>query len=240
MKTAIVTGGAHGIGKGIVLRLLEESVSVIVLDNNLQYIKELETEEKDRCDRLFPLLCDVADPRQVEQAVLQIRKQFEVIDYIVNNAGIGQFEPMEEMSIESWNYILSVNLSSIFYLTKYCKSLLAEKSSIVNIASSRALMSEAHTEAYSATKGGIVALTHSLAISLGPQTRVNCISPGWIEVDDYANLSETDHKQHPAGRVGYVDDIAEMAFFLLSDKSGFITGQNFVVDGGMTKKMIYI
>ncbi|MDD2617547.1 MAG: SDR family oxidoreductase, partial [Bacteroidales bacterium] len=94
-------------------------------------------------------------------------------------------------------------------------------------------------EAYGASKGGIVALTHALAMSLGPKTRVNCISPGWIEVENYQSLSETDHNQHPAGRVGKVEDIAEAAYFLLSEKSGFTTGQNFVIDGGMTKKMIY-
>ena len=239
MKTAIVTGGAHGIGKGVVRKLLEKNIRVIVLDNNSEYIKELEIEEKNK-EQLYTFLCDVALPEEVERVTQLIEKQFKTIDYIVNNAGISHFKPLDEMSIENWNSIISINLSSIFYLTKYCKSFLSNKSAIVNIASSRALMSEAHTEAYSATKGGIVALTHSLAISLGPQTRVNCISPGWIEVNNYDRLSEEDHKQHPVGRVGLVEDIAEMAFFLLSDKSEFITGQNIVVDGGMTKKMIYI
>jgi len=101
-------------------------------------------------------------------------------------------------------------------------------------------MSEPHGEAYGASKGGIVALTHALAIGLGPKTRVNCVSPGWIEVNGYENLSEADHAQHPAGKVGRVEDIAETVWFLLSDKAAFITGQNFVADGGMTKKMIYV
>ncbi|MBU0910682.1 MAG: SDR family oxidoreductase, partial [Proteobacteria bacterium] len=118
---------------------------------------------------------------------------------------------------------------------------------IINIASTRALQSEAHTEAYSASKGGLVALTHALAVSLGPAIRVNCISPGWIEVGKWRKnksrhppaLSAQDHQQHPAGRVGTPHDIAAMVAFLISGEAGFITGQNFVIDGGMTRKMIY-
>jgi NAD(P)-dependent dehydrogenase (short-subunit alcohol dehydrogenase family) len=90
------------------------------------------------------------------------------------------------------------------------------------------------------TKGGLVALTHALAISLGPKIRVNAISPGWIETNPQATHSEADRAQHPAGRVGTPDDVAQMTAYLLSEASGFITGQNIVIDGGMTKKMIYL
>jgi NAD(P)-dependent dehydrogenase (short-subunit alcohol dehydrogenase family) len=121
------------------------------------------------------------------------------------------------------------------------------KGAIVNIASIRAIQSEPNTEAYSASKGGVLAFTHSLAMSLGPDIRVNCISPGWIDVSEWKkaklakkpHLTEMDHSQHPAGRVGEPEDIASLAAFLISGESGFITGQNFVVDGEMTKKMIY-
>jgi len=124
----------------------------------------------------------------------------------------------------------------------------AGEGAIINIASTRALMSEPDTESYSASKGGLAALTHALAISFGPEVRVNCISPGWIDVSAWQKhnrrrpeaLSEADHEQHPAGRVGRVEDVAAMAVFLASEESGFITCQNFVVDGGMTKKMIYV
>ena len=101
-------------------------------------------------------------------------------------------------------------------------------------------MSEANTESYSASKGGLLALTHALAISLGPDVRVNCVSPGWIETKNYGALRLKDHSQHPAGRVGKPEDIAEIVAWLLDGKrSGFVTGANFVVDGGMTRKMIY-
>ena len=118
---------------------------------------------------------------------------------------------------------------------------------IINIASTRAFMSEPGTEAYTASKGGIVALTHGMAISLGPcGIRVNCISPGWIETRDWQysaraqtpGHSERDRLQHPVGRVGNPDDIAEACMFL-SESAGFMTGQNIIIDGGMTKKMIY-
>jgi NAD(P)-dependent dehydrogenase (short-subunit alcohol dehydrogenase family) len=101
-------------------------------------------------------------------------------------------------------------------------------------------MSEPDTESYAASKGGIVALTHALSISLGPDVRVNCVSPGWIETKDYSALRRKDHMQHPVGRVGKPADIAQIVAWLLDrEKSGFVTGANVVVDGGMTRKMIY-
>jgi Dehydrogenases with different specificities (related to short-chain alcohol dehydrogenases) len=236
MKNVVITGGGHGIGRGIANKLLKDGARVFVLDSNRTFIEEL---EKENNAALKPFLCDVGLPEEIEKVVSKICKEYPGIDGIVNNAGISYFEPIDTMSFEKWNRILSVNLSSIFYLVKYIKSFLSEKSAIVNIASTRALMSEPDSEAYAATKGGIVALTHAMAISLSPKTRVNCISPGWIEVNDYEGLSEADHSQHPVGRVGYVDDIAEAVSFLLSEKAGFITGQNIIIDGGMTKKMIY-
>ncbi|GHT54517.1 oxidoreductase [Bacteroidia bacterium] len=236
MKTAVVTGGAHGIGKGIVQKFLQKQCEVIVLDINDRYLTELKKEH----GQVETLLCDVGNADEVQAAMKHIESKYGKIDFLVNNAGISAFEPVETLSVEMWNRILSVNLSSIFYTVKFGKHLFSEKSAIVNIASTRALMSEPHGEAYGASKGGIVALTHALAISLGPKTRVNCVSPGWIEVNHYEDLSEADHAQHPVGKVGKVKDIAEMVWFLLSDKAAFITGQNFVVDGGMTKKMIYV
>ena len=236
MKTAIVTGGGHGIGRGIVSKLSEEGYRVLVLESDSGYIEALKHEYS---ENVIPFLCDVGIPEQVESTAGEIGKAYSVVDCIVNNAGISYFESIDSMTVEKWNRVLSVNLSSIFYLVKYVKPFLSDVSVIVNIASTRALMSEANSEAYAATKGGILALTHSMAISLAPKTRVNCISPGWIEVNDYNGLTASDHSQHPVGRVGCVTDIAEAVSFLLSEKAGFITGQNIIIDGGITKKMIY-
>ncbi|MDR2147276.1 MAG: SDR family oxidoreductase [Tannerella sp.] len=235
-KTAVVTGGGHGIGKGIVRKLLQEQCEVVALDLNTDYLSELKHEHP----QVQTLLCDVGNPAEVQKAMEHIESLSGKIDFLVNNAGISVFEPVENLSVEMWNRILSVNLSGMFYTVKFGKHLFPEQSAIVNIASTRALMSEPNGEAYGASKGGIVALTHALAISLGPKTRVNCVSPGWIEVNHYDRLSEADHAQHPAGKVGSVENIAETVWFLLSDKAAFITGQNIVVDGGMTRKMIYV
>jgi NAD(P)-dependent dehydrogenase (short-subunit alcohol dehydrogenase family) len=156
--------------------------------------------------------------------------------------------PVTKLTLAAWNRTLAVNLTGAFLMAKHAAPHLRRaRGAIVNIASTRALQSEPDTEAYSATKGGIVALTHALAVSLGPDVRVNCVSPGWIDVSGrqktrkrrQARLSRADHLQHPAGRVGTPEDVAALVAYLLADEAGFVTGQNFVCDGGMTRKMIY-
>ena len=239
-QIAVVTGGGHGIGKGVVTRLLKEQYRVIALDINPHYLAALENENACHTQDLSTYLCDVGNSDEVKEVMSKIETSFGRMDCLVNNAGISLFEPVETMSVETWNRILSVNLSSMFYTVKFGNHLFSERSAIVNIASIRALMSEPNGEAYGASKGGIVALTHALSISLGPKTRVNCISPGWIQSNENEKLSEADYSQHPVGKIGTVEDISEAVLFLLSDKAAFITGQNFVIDGGMTKKMIYV
>ena len=144
---------------------------------------------------------------------------------------------MEKLALREWNRRIGTNLTAAFLMTKHAATLLRRSGgAIVNIASTRALQSEPDTEAYAASKGGLVGLTHALAMSLGPEVRVNCVSPGWIA---HTPVRKKDHAQHPVGRVGRDQDIAALVAYLISDAAGFITGQNFVVDGGMTKKMIY-
>ncbi|WP_240665474.1 SDR family oxidoreductase [Cobetia sp. ICG0124] len=170
------------------------------------------------------------------------------LDAVINNAAIADpFQgKLEELSLERWHQVLDTSLTSSFLTAKHAARHLRETGgSIVNLASSRALQSEPDTEAYAASKGGIVALTHAMAMSLGPEIRVNAVSPGWIDASrlqkdgEAESLSDEDHAQHPVGRVGHVDDIAALVAFLISEKAGFITGQNHVVDGGMTRKMVY-
>jgi NAD(P)-dependent dehydrogenase (short-subunit alcohol dehydrogenase family) len=160
---------------------------------------------------------------------------------VVSNAGIMIRKPLRRLTLAEWHRVIDTNLTAAFLLTRAAeKPLRRACGAIVMIASTRALMSEADTESYSASKGGLLALTHALAISLAPDVRVNCVSPGWIETKHYAGLRRKDHAQHPAGRVGRPEDIAEIVAWLLDAKrSGFITGANFVIDGGMTCKMIY-
>ncbi len=151
-------------------------------------------------------------------------------------------KPLTRLTLSEWQRVIDINLTAGFLFARAAeKPLRKAKGAIVTIASTRALMSEPDTESYSASKGGIVALTHALAVSLAPDVRVNCISPGWIATEKFGRLRAKDHAQHPAGRVGKPEDIAEMVGFLLdAERSGFVTGANFVVDGGMTRKMIYL
>jgi NAD(P)-dependent dehydrogenase (short-subunit alcohol dehydrogenase family) len=226
-KVAVVTGGAQGIGRGIALALGGQGWRVAVAD--LQ-----------RGSDFFFIRTDVASEPAVRACVRAVVRHFGRLDALINNAGLtGPHDgPIEKLELRKWNRRIGVNLTGPFLMAKHSvPHLRRTRGSIVNIASTRALQSEPGTEAYSASKGGLVALTHALANSLGPQIRVNCVSPGWIA---HQPVRRKDHAQHPAGRVGRDQDIADLVAYLVSDAAGFITGQNFIVDGGMTRKMIYV
>lgn len=234
---ALVTGAASGIGRAIAERLLDDGWAVAAFDLPRSGLARAFAKSA----HVALIEGDVADAAAVERAVAGTVTAFGRLDGLVSNAGIMKRKPIGKLSLADWQRVLDVNLTAAFLFARAAeKALRRTKGAIVTIASTRALMSEPNTEAYSATKGGLVALTHALALSLGPDIRVNCISPGWIETGDYSKLRQRDHTQHPAGRVGKPDDIAEIAALLLDGKrSGFVTGANFVVDGGMTRKMIY-
>lgn len=247
-RAVIVTGGAQGIGRGLAERFLAEGCRVLIADCDAEAGAETAGELSGRGEIRF-VCTDVADEASVQAMAEAALSAFGGIDVLVNNAGIMLRKPLVELALPEWNRVLAVNLTGAFLCAKHCApALRRSRGTIVNIASTRAVMSEPDTESYSASKGGLVALTHALAVSLAPEVRVNCISPGWIDVSSLQKssrrqaevLSEADHAQHPVGRVGGVEDIAAMAVFLASAESGFVTGQNFVVDGGMTKKMIYV
>ena len=159
------------------------------------------------------------------------------VDYLINNA-LPLMKGIAECSYEEFNYALRVGVTAPFYLTKLFLPHFSFGASIVNISSSRDRMSQPQTESYTAAKGGIAALTHALAVSLGGKVRVNSISPGWIDTA-YTEYTGSDAVQHPAGRVGNPLDIANMVLYLCSDKAAFITGENICIDGGMTRQMIY-
>ncbi|WOI56258.1 SDR family oxidoreductase [Palleronia sp. LCG004] len=230
-RQALVTGGANGIGRGIVDHLLATGWRVAALDRDRSALSELE----DRAD-LTTIAADVSAEDEVREAVGGLDR----LDLLVCNAGIASpvNGAIEDLDLSDWNAWIGTNLTGTFLMSKYAIPLLrASQGSIVTMSSTRAFMSEPETEAYAATKGGIVALTHAMAISLGPEIRVNGIAPGWIVTGDPDALDPDDHAQHPAGRAGMPQDIAEAVSYLAD--AGFVTGQILTLDGGMTRKMIY-
>ncbi|ARQ04516.1 SDR family oxidoreductase [Macrococcoides caseolyticum] len=180
---------------------------------------------------------DIADEKVLEAFVSKVITHYQKVDIIINNA-LPVMKGIDDCTYEEFQHALSVGVTAPFYLVKLLKPHLSEGASIVNISSTRAMMSQAQTESYSAAKGGIHALTHALAVSLSGIARVNAISPGWIDTTNTIYTGANAY-QHPAGRVGKPEDIAEMVKFLCSEEAAFITGENITIDGGMSKLMIY-
>ena len=234
---AIVTGGAKGIGRAITAHLLAHKWRVCIVDLPGAGARRAVA----RKSGVALVEGDVGSEDTAKRAVAEALSRFGRLDAVVSNAGIMTRKPLRRLSLDEWHHVIDTNLTAAFLFARAAElPLRRSKGAIVTIASTRALMSERDTESYAATKGGLVALTHALAVSFGPDIRVNCVSPGWIETTDYGALRRKDHAQHPVGRVGKPQDIAELVAFLLDrERSGFVTGANFVIDGGMTRKMIY-
>lgn len=220
-KVAVITGGAHGIGKAIAEAFSAEGATVYIID-----IASGDW-----------FVGDVSDKATLERFAASVIEKSGHVDYLINNA-LPRMKGINECTYEDFQYALAVGVTAPFYLTKLLSPHFAPGASVINIASSRDRMSQPQTESYTAAKGGISALTHALAISLAGKARVNSISPGWIDTTG-SNTTGADALQQPVGRVGKPEDIAQLALFLCSEKAGFITGENICVDGGMTHLMIY-
>lgn len=220
-KIAVVTGGARGIGKCICEKFETSGAKVCVIDllDNPYFVG------------------DLADEKTLVRFAEKVIGDFGRVDYLINNA-CPLSKGIDECSYEEFNYALKVGVSAPFFLSKLFYAHFGEEAAIVNISSSRDRMSQPQSESYTAAKGGIHALTHSLAVSLAGKVRVNSISPGWIDTTG-STYTGPDAFQQPVGRVGKPEDIAEMVLYLCSKKAGFITGENICIDGGMTRLMIY-
>lgn len=227
----VVTGGAHGIGKEIVKEFLDEGAYVCLIDIH-EYLLDN--------DHVFCFQGDVSKKGDLEKFIEFCHQHLKRIDVLINNACIFKEGILSHCSYEEFDYILSLGLKAPYYLSFLLKEdLIQQHGHIINIASTRAFQSEPNSEPYASAKGGIVALTHALAMSLSDQVRVNCIAPGWIDVQENQILSLEDQKAIPVGRVGKPKDIAKMVLFLCSQDASFITGETITIDGGMSKRMIY-
>ncbi len=229
-KVVIVTGAAQGIGKTVAEYFQKAGAKVIGLD-----VEPLSNEH------IESYRCDVGNFAEVEKTFREIHEKHNSIHILINNAGLSEFKDMWEVTEEDWDRVLDTNLKSVFICSREAARYMdSDIRSIVNMSSTRAFMSEQGTESYSASKGGIFALSHSLAASLHTHgIRVNSIAPGWIHTGNSAELRDVDHEQHWSGRVGTTDDIARACLFLSDPKNAFITGECLTIDGGMTRKMIY-
>ncbi|WP_459041290.1 SDR family oxidoreductase [Stenotrophomonas sp. PSU-St19] len=248
-KVVLVTGGANGIGRGIAQAVLGAGGRVLIGDLDVEAGQACLDEWQRSEDAAFQRL-DIIEEASVRDFISTAQQRFGRIDGLVNNAGIAgpHGTLLQDMDWDEWQRRLS-SLHGAFLCSKHALPALTASTAgaIINIASTRAWQSEAHSEAYAAAKGGLVAFTHALAISSGPAVRVNSISPGWIGTTAWQapsrrhepEYSTIDHAQHPVGRVGRPEDIGALAVYLLSSLSGFTTGQDFIVDGGMARKLIY-
>ena len=250
MKIIAITGGGAGIGRGIAWDFARAGWAVSITDSDRQAGREsLQVMREAGVEAMF-VPGDVSKPADVNRWLTQTRAKLGCPDVLVNNAGTLIRKDVLKLSVAEFDHVIATNLRGTFLCSQAAARMMAKRGHggcIINLASTRAFMSEPGTEGYSASKGGVVALTHAMAISLAPhRIRVNAIAPGWIEVADWQKAgkaktprhSKADREQHPVGRVGVPEDVAKACRFIAED-AGFMTGQTLILDGGMTVKMIY-
>ncbi|OMP66204.1 SDR family oxidoreductase [Domibacillus epiphyticus] len=240
-KTVIVTGGANGIGKAIAAAFARDGAYTVILDVN-EEAGSLATENWNSHGwKTAFYQADAGDEEEIKKVFQDVAKQRKQIDILINNAGVSSFMSIWDVTKKDWDKIMTTNAASVFFCSREAARYMPSGSAIVNLCSTRQSMSEPNTELYAASKGAIFSLTHSLAVTLGEKgIRVNSISPGWIETGDEDSLRPEDHRQHPAGRVGKPEDVAKACLYLADPHNSFVTGENIVIDGGMTRKMIYL
>jgi NAD(P)-dependent dehydrogenase (short-subunit alcohol dehydrogenase family) len=242
-KICVVTGGVNGIGRCITETFIKEGARVAVIDTDAVSGAKLAQKHG---DKMLFMHGNIAEKEPLEHFAKTVLAAYGNVDFLINNACISKKGLLSGCSYEDFNEVLRIGVSAPYYLTLLFADHFAPGAAIVNISSTRYMMSQPDTESYTAAKGGISALTHALCVSLAGRVRVNAVSPGWIDTGAYQHednyvpsYSGADEAQHPSGRVGNPQDIASMVLYLCSDQAGFIDGQNIAVDGGMTRRMIY-
>jgi gluconate 5-dehydrogenase len=245
-QTALVTGGSRGLGREIAEGLAEAGASLMLLARREQWLTPTLEEFGRRGFRCEGMVCDVAEPGQIEPAVAKTLEIYGKIDVLVNNAGVSWGAPAETMTLEKWRMVIDVNLTGAFLFCQAVGRRMIERRAgrIVNIASINALtgglfMTDVPNASYVASKGGLVALTRELAAKWGRYgIRVNAIAPGYfpsrMTERIWDRVQARLESQIPLGRGGREDELKAVALLLASDASNYITGQTIVVDGGTT------
>ncbi len=244
LKTAVITGGANGIGWCICDKFLKHGINTAVID--IDGISGNRLKEQYGEEQFYYYNGDISDKNTIEIFVENVIQKFGKISFLINNACISKKGILSACSYEDFMTVMKIGVAAPYYISKLLLPHFTKNASIINISSTRAYMSQPDTESYSAAKGGISSLTHALSISLSGKVRVNSVSPGWIDTGAYQHDenytpgdSAEDRLQHPSGRIGIPDDIAEMVMYLCSEKAGFINGENIIIDGGISRQMVY-
>jgi NAD(P)-dependent dehydrogenase (short-subunit alcohol dehydrogenase family) len=243
-KTVIVTGAASGIGKATAILFANSGANVVVSDINEAEGNAVVKNIISNGGIASFFKTDVSQPAEMEALVNFAVKTYGKLDYAVNNAGIaGESNPVADMSIEGWQKVIGINLNSLFYGMKYqIKAMLKNGGgSIVNIASILGAVGFAGSSGYTAAKHGVVGLTQTAALEYSAQNiRINAVGPGFIDTPLLNALNDEMKKGiialHPIGRLGKSEEVAEMILWLCSDKSSFVTGSYYPVDGGYLAK----
>jgi len=243
-KIALVTGGGRGIGRGIVDRFLEEGAQVAIVQR-----RSLD-DALAAHPRVAHVTADLSDPSAIATAVEQVVERFGGIDVLVNNAGIMFERSISEIRLDEWDLMMAVNLRTPLFLAQAVVPSMRERGggSIVTIGSIEGIAANPQHAAYCASKAGVHGLTRAMAVDLGPDgIRCNAIAPGWIASDlsetyleaqpDPGAARDALNRLHPVGRVGRPTDVGDLAVYLASDRSSFLTGEIVVLDGGRTAKL---
>ncbi|MFK3937822.1 SDR family NAD(P)-dependent oxidoreductase [Alkalihalobacillus sp. NPDC078783] len=242
-RVVLVTGAGNGIGAEVALAFAKQGDQVIISDVIAEDAERTLKKIREASGEAIVIACDVSRGDQVKRMMERIEDTYGRLDVCINSAGISKWKSPLELEEDEWDKVMNTNAKGTFLCSKEAAKLMGKGGSggsIINMASTRAAMSEPNSEAYAASKGAIVSLTHALAASLQDQhIQVNSISPGWIHTGDVSELRDVDHSQHFSKRVGEPSDVARLCLFLTDPRNKFITGENVTIDGGMSKKMIY-